>query len=100
MLKISVAVIVTKGLDEELAAAVDKDFYENYKRWKMDHCNARTRQQVNLATGINSKSSSDPSVGEELECSSRGKSNTEDARRCHHEKETDRSHMAQGPNQK
>ena len=66
----------------------------------MDNPTANTRQQVNLATGMNSKSSSDPSVGEELECSSRGKSNSEDARRCHHEKETDRSHVAQGPNQK
>ena len=42
----TVSTIDTKGLDEELAEAVDKDFYENYKMWKTDHPNATTRQQV------------------------------------------------------
>ena len=37
-----------KGLDEDLAEAVDKAFYENYKTWKNDHPNASTGQQVNL----------------------------------------------------
>ena len=72
MLKISVPTIDTKGLDEELAEAVDKDFYENYKTWKTDHPNASTRQQVicNLPESFNC--CSDPPVGEELEGASRG----------------------------
>ena len=36
----------SKGLDEELADAVDEAFYESYKRWKMNHPNANTWQQV------------------------------------------------------
>ena len=37
-------------MDEDLAEAVDTDFYESYKRWKMDNTNATSRQQVNLPT--------------------------------------------------
>ena len=39
---------IIKGLDEELAEAVDKKFFENYKQWKMDQPNPSTRQKVNL----------------------------------------------------
>ena len=35
-----------KGLDEELAQAVNEAFYESYKTWKMDHPNASTGLQV------------------------------------------------------
>merc|ERR1711971_108810 len=34
------------GLDEELAEAIKKDFYESYNRWKTDHPNASTRKQI------------------------------------------------------
>jgi len=34
------------GLDEELAEAVDPEFYRNYKNWKQDNPTASTRQQV------------------------------------------------------
>ena len=34
------------GLDEELANAIDKAFYDRYKTWKLDNPNASTRQQV------------------------------------------------------
>ena len=34
-------------MDENLAEAVDKAFYESYKTWKNDHPTASTRQQVN-----------------------------------------------------
>ena len=56
--------IDAKGLDEELAEAVDKYFYESYKRWKLDHPNASTRQQVNLPCRRYSNSSLDSPVGE------------------------------------
>ena len=42
-----------KGLDEELAGAIDERFCESYKRWKIDHPDARTKKQVSLATRIN-----------------------------------------------
>ena len=45
-------IIVIEGLDEDLADAVDKSFYENYKTWKNDHPTASTRQQVNLTIRI------------------------------------------------
>ena len=73
----TVSTIDTKGLDEELAEAVDKDFYENYKMWKTDHPNATTRQQVNLLLRYKSDLKfSDPPLGGELECSSRGHGDT------------------------
>ena len=65
-----------EGLDEELADAVSKAFYEDYKTWKNDHPTASTRQQVNLPVRIDFKLHSDSSMGDELECSSRGQSNT------------------------
>ena len=43
---------IIKGLEEELAEAVDAKFYENYKRWKMDQPNPSTRQKVNLTHQI------------------------------------------------
>ena len=45
--------IDTKGLDENLAEAVDKAFYEDYKTWKLDHPDASTRQRVNLPITTN-----------------------------------------------
>ena len=44
-------------------------------------------------------SNSDPPVGGELEGSSRGQGDTWGPCWCHHQKEIDRSHCAQGPNQ-
>ena len=35
-----------RGLDEELAMAIDKDFFEAYKTWKEDTRYSSTRQQV------------------------------------------------------
>ena len=65
-----------KGLDEDLAEAVDKAFYENYKTWKNDHPNASTGQQVNLHIRTIFYPKPDSPVGGELEGSSWGPSNT------------------------
>ena len=92
--------IIIKGLDEELAEAVNTDFYESYKTWKTDHPKDYTRQQVNLPTGSNSSSNLDSSVGEELEVSSWGQGNTWGSCWCHRQKGIDTSHCAQGQNQR
>ena len=55
--------IFNKGLDEDLAEAVDKKFYEDYKTWKKDNPTANTNQQVNFPIRVNINSKSDPSVG-------------------------------------
>ena len=47
------SIIDIEGLDEDLAYAVDKSFYENYKRWKNDHPFASTGQQVNFPIETN-----------------------------------------------
>ena len=72
---LSVLIVDIQGLDEELAEAVDRDFYEHYDTWKMDHPSASTKQQVNfpIKTSLHddSKTKSGPSVDRGVECSSR-----------------------------
>ena len=34
------------GLEEDLAEAIDKDFYESYKTWTLDNQNASSSQKV------------------------------------------------------
>ena len=36
------------GLEEDLAEAIDKNFYEFYKRWTLDNPNASSSQKVNI----------------------------------------------------
>ena len=50
-------------MDEELARAVKKTFYESYKTWKIDHPNDGKKKQVNLLIRMNINSNSDSSVG-------------------------------------
>ena len=38
--------IVYPGLEEELAEAIDKDFYDSYKTWTLDNQNASSSQKV------------------------------------------------------
>ena len=38
--------IVYPGLEEELAEAIDKDFYDSYKTWTLDNQNASSAQKV------------------------------------------------------
>ena len=38
--------IVYLGLEEELAEAIDKDFYDSYKTWTLDNQNASSSQKV------------------------------------------------------
>ena len=38
--------IVYPGLEEELAEAIDKDFYDSYKTWTLDNENASFSQKV------------------------------------------------------
>ena len=68
-------------MEEELAEAIDKDFYESYKTWTLDNQNASSSQKV----WVQDK---DSSVGKELESSSWGESNTTGSCRGHQQEET------------
>ena len=39
-------IIIYPGLEEELADAIDKDFYDSYKTWTLDNQNASSSQKV------------------------------------------------------
>ena len=39
-------VILYPGLEEELAEAIDQDFYDSYKTWTLDNVHAPSSQKV------------------------------------------------------
>ena len=39
-------VIISSGMDEDLAEAIDEEFYNSYKTWKDDHSKDTVNQKV------------------------------------------------------
>ena len=39
-------VIISEGMDEDLAEAIDEEFYNSYKTWKDDHFQDTVNQRV------------------------------------------------------
>ena len=44
---------VYPGLEEDLAEAIDKDFYDSYKNWTLNNRHAETSQKVNIQNQSN-----------------------------------------------
>ena len=80
------------GLEEDLAEAIDKNFYEFYKRWTLDNPTASSSQKVNILRRREKhlKSQySDSAVGEELGFSPQQPGNARSSCQCDQQEESE-----------